>query len=59
MERRTFFYVLERKLDLQKEYEKMEYLVLNSGADFVNSLNNCVDFYFKDWKEKENFFVFL
>lgn len=59
MERKTFFYVLERKLDLQKEYEKMEYLVLNSGTDFVNSLNNCIDFYFKDWKEKENFFVFL
>lgn len=58
MGRKTFFDVLERKLDLQKEYEKIEYLVLNSGTDFVNSLNNCVDFYFKDWKEKRNFLSF-
>lgn len=56
---RNFFDKLERDIDLQKEYKKIESLVLNANNNSDFSLENVIEFNFKDWKYNANFLDFI
>lgn len=55
MGRKTFFDALERELDLQKEYEKIDNLILTTTNRCGQTFNTCIEYYFKNWKEKKNY----
>lgn len=58
MGRKTFFDALERELDLQKEYEKIDSLILTTTNRCGQTFNTCIEYYFKNWKEKKNYLTF-
>lgn len=58
MGRKTFFDVLERELDLQKEYVKIDSLILTTTNRCGQTFNTCIEYYFKNWKDKKNYLTF-
>lgn len=58
MGRMNFFEKLEREIDLQKEYEKIESLVLQSVGFGMTSIEDDIEHYFKNWKYKANYLSF-
>lgn len=58
MGRKNFFEKLEREIDLQKEYEKIESLVLQSVGFGMASIEDDIEHYFKNWKYKANYLSF-
>lgn len=58
MGRMNFFEKLERAIDLQKEYEKIESLVLQSVGFGMASIEDDIERYFKNWKYKANYLSF-
>ena len=58
MGRKTFFDALERELDLQKEYEKIDSLILTTTNGYGQIFNSCIEYYFKNWKDKKNYLTF-
>lgn len=58
MGRKTFFDVLERELDLQKEYVKIDSLILTTTNWYGQTFNSCIEYYFKNWKDKKNYLTF-
>lgn len=58
MGRKTFFDVLERELNLQNEYEKIERLFLNDHVSFGYTLYDDIERDFKNWSLKKNYVSF-
>lgn len=58
MGRKNFFEKLEREIDLQKEYEKIESLVLQSVGFGMASIEDDIERYFRNWKYKANYLSF-
>lgn len=58
MGRKNYFEKLEREINLQREYEKIESLVLQSKAFVIPSIENDIEHYFKNWKYKANYLSF-
>lgn len=58
MGRKTFFDALERELDLQKEYVKIDSLILTTTNWYGQTFNSCIEYYFKNWKDKKNYLTF-
>lgn len=58
MGRRNFFDRLVRTLDFQKEYQKIESLVLQPHSLHGYSIENSIERYFKDWKYNANYLSF-
>lgn len=58
MGRKSFFEKLERELNLQREYEKIESLVLQSEVFGIASIEDDIERYFKSWKYKANYLSF-
>lgn len=58
MGRKSFFDALERELDLQKEYEKIDGLILTTTNRCGQTFNTCIEYYFKNWKDKKNYLTF-
>lgn len=58
MGRKNFFEKLEREIDLQKEYEKIESLVLQPTVFGRASIEDDIERYFKNWKYKANYLSF-
>ena len=46
--RKTFFDALERELDLQKEYVKIDSLILTTTNWYGQTFNSCIEYYFKN-----------
>ena len=57
MARHNFFERLERELDIQFEYEKIENIVLNE-SDGYNTINEDIEVNFSQWKFKKNYVSF-
>lgn len=57
MARHNFFERLERELDIQFEYEKIENIVLNEHAGYC-TLNDEIEENFNEWKFKKNYVSF-
>lgn len=55
MGRQNFFEKLERKIDFQKEYEKIESIVLKPVVFGRASIEDDIERYFKNWKYKANY----
>ena len=58
MGRKSFFEKLEKEIDLQKEYEKIESLVLQSVGFGMASIEDDIERYFINWKYKANYLSF-
>lgn len=58
MGRQNFFEKLESKIDFQKEYEKIESLVLKPVVFGRVSIEDDIERYFKNWKYKANYLSF-
>ena len=58
MGRRNFFDRLVRTIDYQKEYEKIDSLVLRPSALRSQSLEDDIECYFKIWKYNANYLSF-
>ena len=58
MGRKSFFEKLEKEIDLQKEYEKIESLVLQSAGFGMASIEDDIERYFINWKYKANYLSF-
>lgn len=58
MGRKNYFEKLEREINLQREYEKIESLVLQSEAFGIPSIENDIECYFINWKYKANYLSF-
>ena len=58
MGRRNFFDRLVRTLNFQKEYQKIESLVLQPHSLHGYSIEDSIEHYFKDWKYNANYLSF-
>lgn len=58
MGRKNFFEKLEKEIDLQKEYKKIEFLVLQPAWYGSASIEDDIERYFKNWKYKANYLSF-
>lgn len=58
MGRQNFFEKLESKINLQKEYEKIDSLVLQPHWYGNASIEDDIERYFKNWKYKANYLSF-
>lgn len=58
MGRRNFFDRLVRTLDFQKEYQKIESLVLQPHSLHGYSIEDSIERYFKNWKYNANYLSF-
>lgn len=58
MGRQNFFEKLESKINLQKEYEKIDSLVLQQAWYGSASIEDDIERYFKNWKYKANYLSF-
>lgn len=58
MGRKSFFEKLEKEIDFQKEYEKIESLVLQSVGFGMASIEDDIERYFINWKYKANYLSF-
>lgn len=58
MGRKNYFEKLEREINLQREYEKIESLVLQSEAFGIPSIENDIERYFINWKYKAYYLSF-
>lgn len=58
MGRKNYFEKSEREINLQREYEKIESLVLQSEAFGIPSIENDIERYFINWKYKANYLSF-
>ena len=56
MARKNFFELLEREIDFQKEYEKIEDKIIND--EFMLSLEAVIEKDFSDWPFRGNFISF-
>ena len=56
MARLNFFERMEREIDYQKEYEKIEYIILNENLPF--SLEYDISTNFRKWRYRRNFTSF-
>ena len=56
MARKNFFELLEREIDFQKEYEKMEDKIIND--ELMLSLEAVIEKDFSDWPFRGNFISF-
>lgn len=57
MARKNFFELLEREIDFQKEYEKIEDKIIND--EFMLSLEAVIEKDFSDWAVPWKFYFFL
>lgn len=58
MGRRNFFDRLVRTIDFQKEYQKIESLVLQPHSLHGYSIEDSIERYFKNWKYNANYLSF-
>ena len=58
MGRRSFFDRLVRTIDFQKEYQKIETLVLQPHSLHGYSIEDSIERYFKNWKYNANYLSF-
>ena len=58
MGRQNFFEKLESKINLQKEYEKIDSLVLQPHWYGNTSIEDDIERYFKNWKYRANYLSF-
>ena len=58
MGRRNFFDRLARTIDFQREYQKIESLVLQPHSLHGDSIEDSIERYFKNWKYNENYLSF-
>lgn len=58
MGRKNFFEKLEKEIDFQKEYEKIDSLVLQSVGFGMASIEDDIERYFINWKYKANYLSF-
>ena len=56
--RTSFFEKMEREIDIQKEYVKIDEVVLNERYSKNKTLNDVFSDYFRSWKYKRNFLSF-
>lgn len=52
-----FFEALEREIDFQKEYEKLEYMVVCESSSGW-SVESWISYNFRDWERRRSFFSF-
>lgn len=58
MGRRNFFDRLARTIDFQREYQKIESLVLQPHSLHRDSIEDSIERYFKNWKYNANYLSF-
>lgn len=58
MGRRNFFDRLARTIDFQREYQKIESLVLQPHSLPGDSIEDSIERYFKNWKYNANYLSF-
>lgn len=58
MGRKNFFEKLEREIDLQKEYEKIESLILQPIVFGRASIEDDIERYYKNWRYKAIYLSF-
>lgn len=58
MGRRNFFDRLARTIDFQREYQKIESLVLQPHSLHGDSIEDSIERYFKNWKYNANYLSF-
>lgn len=58
MARHNFFEKLEREINIQFEYEKIENIVLNELNEYCFTLNDQIEENFYNWKFKKNYLSF-
>ena len=56
MARKNFFELLEREIDFQEDYEKIEDAIINEK--YMLSLENVIEKDFSDWPFRGNFISF-
>ena len=57
MERGNFFERMERELNLQHEYEKIDSIILNEKIK-GNTIDDIITYFFGRWKDKKNLWNF-
>lgn len=57
MERGIFFERMERELNLQHEYEKIDSIILNEKIK-GNTIDDVITYFFGRWQDKKNFISF-
>ena len=57
MEKGNFFERMERELNLQHEYEKIDSIILNEKIK-GNTIDDIITYFFGRWKDKKNFISF-
>ena len=58
MARYNFFERMEREIDFQTEYEKIDYIILNERIRGIGCLEDEIEKFFRSWKYKENYASF-
>ncbi len=58
MARYNFFERMEREIDFQTEYEKIDYIILNERIRGIGCLEDVIEKFFRSWKYKENYVSF-
>ena len=56
--RASFFERMEREIDIQKEYEKIDRLVLNECDSKDRTLEEKISDSFRSWRHRKNFISF-
>lgn len=58
MARMNFFERMEREIDFQEEYEKIEDIILNEPGSGYSSINEDISKAFRNWKDRRNYTSF-
>lgn len=58
MARKSFFERMEREIDFQKEYEKIEHVILNEYEYVGHTIENEIEKYFREWEDRQNYMSF-
>lgn len=58
MARKNFFEMMEREIDFQNEYEKIENILLNKRVKAGKTLDDLIELQFKNWKYRQNYTSF-
>lgn len=56
--RTSFFERMEREIDIQKEYEKIDTIVLNERVSGINTIEGMISDSFRGWKYRKNYVSF-
>ena len=56
MARKNFFELMEREVNFQDEYEKIENAIIN--ANLYGSLDDVIEKVFNEWKYRKNYISF-